>query len=200
MGNILTANVSICGTRPILWHKFGPESIPLEKKEKTGVAGHDPVEWRRTYLATKEGQLYIRSDYVFGCLRDAAKYTKRGRGSIMKYVTATLQVVDDKVLIDRHIPGWNGGPPDELTADDTEPVYLDIRSVRNPSTRGRNVRYRVAASAGWKTTFTILWDETIVSRGEMEAVLIDGGRLVGLGDGRSIGFGRFEIQEVEISG
>ena len=200
MGNILTANVSICGTRPILWHKFGPESIPLEKKEKTGVAGHDPVEWRRTYLATKEGQLYIRSDYVFGCLRDAAKYTKRGRGSIMKYVTATLQVVDDKVLIDRHIPGWNGGPPDELTADDTEPVYLDIRSVRNPSTRGRNVRYRVAASAGWKTAFTILWDATIVSRGEMEAVLIDGGRLVGLGDGRSIGFGRFEIQEVEISG
>jgi hypothetical protein len=37
------------------------------------------------------------------------------------------------------------------------------------------------------------WDKTIVSRGEMEAVCRDAGKLVGLGDGRSIGFGRFQV-------
>jgi hypothetical protein len=58
--NILKARVTIKGTRPILWHKFGPEAIPLEKKERGGVAGNDPTEWERTHLATMDGQLYIR--------------------------------------------------------------------------------------------------------------------------------------------
>ena len=199
MGNILTANVKIRGTRPMLWHRFGPDAIPLEKKEKTGVAGNDPEEWKRTVLFTKQGQLYIEPTYVFGCLREAAKHTKRGRGSITKYVQATLRVLDDRILIDRFIPGVEDGVlPDELTTDPDEPVYLDVRSVRNPNTRGRNVRYRVAANHDWCAEFNITWDATVVNRNEMEAVLIDGGRLVGLADGRAIGFGRFEIEEVII--
>lgn len=199
MSNILTATVSIRGTRPILWHKFGPESLPLEKQERAGVAGNDPTEWRKTVLYTAEGQLYIEPAYVFSCLRDAARYTKKGRGSIMKFVAATLQVTDDRVLIDRFIPGFNGGLPDEMPTDPDLPVYLDVRGVRNPSTKARNVRYRVAASIGWETTFHLLWDCTIVDRGQMQAVTIDAGRLVGLADGRSIGFGRFEVVGFEIT-
>jgi len=193
--SITTAKIQIVGTRPLLWHVFGPESIPLEKQERTGVAGNDPEEWKRTFLANKEGQLYLRPDYIFGCLRDGAKHTKKGRGSILRLVAATLQIVDDRVYIDRFIPGWNGGPPEELTRDPDEPVYLDVRGVVNPGSRGRNVRYRVAASPGWRTEFTILFENTIVSRAEMEAVALDAGRLVGLGDGRNIGFGRFEVEE-----
>ena len=200
MGNMIQANVKIRGTRPMLWHRFGPEAIPLEKQERTGVAGNDPEEWKRTVLFTKEGQLYIEPTYIFGCLRDASKYTKRGRGSIMKYVQATLQVLDDRILIkDRFVPGVKDGKlPDQLTTDPDEEVYLDVRSVRNPATRGRNVRYRVAANHGWQTEFNIAWDATIVSRGEMEAVIIDGSKLCGLGDGRSIGFGRFEVEEFNV--
>lgn len=191
MARLLTATVTIRGTRPLLWHRFGPDALPLEKQERTGVAGNDPGEWRKTVLVTKEGQLYVEPSYIFGCLRDGAKYTKKGRGSIQSMVAATLQVLDNKVLIDSFLP-------DELTTDDTQPVYLDVRSVRNPATKARNIRYRVAASPGWTATFRIAWDPTIVSRGEMEAVTIDAGRLVGLGDGRSIGFGRFEVLSFEI--
>lgn len=194
MSNIVTAEVHIRGTRPIMWHKFGPDSIPLEKQERVGVAGNDPSEWQRTVMFTDEGQLYLRPDYIFGALRDAARYTKKGRGSIQKLVAATLQVADGRILIDdRFIPGFNGGLPDEMPTNDTLPVYLDIRGVRNPSTKGRNVRYRVACSPGWTCTFRLLWDKTVVSREQMNAVSIDAGRLVGLADGRSIGFGRFEI-------
>lgn len=192
MGNILTAKVTVCGTRPLLWHRFGPDALPLEKKERTGVAGNDPEEWKRTVLATKDGQLYLEPSYVFGCLRDGAKFTKKGKGSIQALVAATLQVMDDRVLVDRKMPG-------ELTTDDTQPVYLDIRSVRNPTTKARNVRYRIAASSGWSLTFNLLWDATIVSRGEMSAVIIDAGRLVGLGDGRSIGFGRFTVVDFVVN-
>jgi len=199
MGSIVSAQVEIRGTRPFLWHWFGPDAIPLEKVERTGVAGNDPEEWKRSVLFTSEGQLYIEPTYAFGSVRDGSKYTKKGRGSIQKLVTATLQVVDDRILFDRFIPGFDGGLPDELTTDREQPVYLDVRSCVNPSTRGRNVRYRVAAAIGWQATFNIEWDKTIVSTGEMQAVLIDAGRLAGMGDGRNIGFGRFEISSVDFT-
>jgi CRISPR/Cas system endoribonuclease Cas6 (RAMP superfamily) len=84
------------------------------------------------------------------------------------------------------------------TRDSTAPVYIDVRSVRNPATKGRNVRYRVAASTGWIVTFGVLWDKTIVNRQQMEAVAIDAGRLVGIGDGRSVGMGRFSVENFEV--
>lgn len=191
MANLIKARVSIVGKRPLLQHMFGPEALPLEKGEKTGVAGHDPEEWRRTSMTTKQGQLYIRGTYVFGMVRDASKHTKKGKGSIQALVAATLQVEEDIILLDRFLP--EGGP----VPDPTQPVYLDISGVRNPSTKARNVRYRLAAGSGWRTQFTLLWDKTIVSRDQMRAVLNDAGTLVGLADGRSIGYGRFDIESFE---
>ena len=201
MGNILTAEVTIKGTRPLMWHAFGPDSIALEKKEKTGVAGNDPEEWRKTLLVTKEGQLYFPPTYIFGTIRDGAKYTSRKRGTLQSFVSATLQVTDEQVLVDRWLPPELSAPLATMAlieespylTDAEQPVYLDIRSVRNPATKGRNVRYRIAAKTDWHITFHILWDKTIISRAEMEAVIIDAGRLVGMADGRTIGFGRFEL-------
>ena len=204
MSNIIRANVKISGTRPILWHRFGPEALPLEKQEKTGVAGNDPVEWRRTVLVTKDGQLYIEPTYVFGAVREAAKYTKKGRASLMGPVSATLQVDTDRILIDRWFPGFPNGHAFDVNTVETPPedpdlpLYLDVRGVRNPSTRARNVRYRIAANPGWIAEFTLVWDKTIVSRAEMEAIAHDAGSLVGVGNGRAIGYGRFEVMEFEV--
>lgn len=192
MKNTLIATVTIRGTRPMLWHHFGPDAIPVDgKREKTGVAGNDPVEWTRTVLMTNSRQLFVHSTYIFGMLRDAAKYTRKGKGSIQASVAATLQVCDDIVLVDRFVP-------DEPSLDITQPVYLDVRSVRNPTTKSRNVRYRIAASPGWTVSFSIEWDKTVVSRGEMESVIRDAGKLAGLGSGRSIGFGRFDVISFEV--
>lgn len=203
MSNITTAKIKIKGIRPLFQHHFGPEALPLEKKEKTGVAGNDPEEWRRTAMINKDGQLFFEGTYVFGCMREGAKYTKKGRATLVKPVAATLQVLDDRILIDRHFPGFPNGSKfdinsvDEPPRDPDEPVYLDVRGVVNPSTRGRNVRYRVATGPGWLAEFSIMFDKTIVSRNEMEAVLIDAGHLVGIGNGRAIGMGRFEVVSFE---
>ena len=187
MGNILTARISITGTRPLLWHAFGPDAIPLTKRERSGVAGNDPDEWRRTVLATTDRQLYLADTYLFGALRDGARFTRKGRGTLQPAVTSTLQIAAEQiVLTDLTLP-------DPLTTDPAQPVYLDVRSVTNPTTRGRNVRYRIAAAPGWALTCPITWDKTVVSRGEMEAVVIDAGRLVGVGSGRAIGMGRFAV-------
>jgi hypothetical protein len=206
MSNMLRAEVSVEGTRPLLWHHFGPNAIPPDgkRKERTGVAGNDPEEWRKTVLITKQGQLYLEPTYVFATIREAAKYTKRGRSSIQAAVAATLQVIDESVLVDRYFPGFpNGHDLDVKTvaapaADPAQPVYMDVRSVKNPSTKGRNVRYRVAAAPKWQAKFSLVWDRTIVSRGEMEAVIGDAGQFVGLADGRSIGFGRFTVKGFEV--
>lgn len=204
MSNIIKARVSIKGVRPLFFHHFGEDALPLEKQERTGVAGNDPEEWRRTMLATKDGQLYIEPTYVFGAMRNGAKYTRKGKANLVGPLSATLQIVSDRVLIDRYFPGFPNGhkfdpkiaePP---SRDSDEPVYLDVRGVVNPSTKGRNVRYRVVASIGWLASFEILWDKTVVSRSEMEAVLIDTGRLVGIGNARTIGMGRFEVERFEI--
>jgi hypothetical protein len=169
----------------------------LEKQERTGVAGNDPEEWRKTVLMTSARELYIKPTYVFGCLRDGAKHTSRKRGTLQPYVAATLQVEEDLIYIERD--GQILKVPEEpVTTDPTLPVFLDIQSVKNPSTRGRNVRYRIAASSGWEAHFSLQWDATIVSRGEMNAAAIDAGRFCGLGDGRSIGYGRFEITQFEV--
>jgi hypothetical protein len=191
---MLTAKVTIRGVRPLLWHHFGLDAIPLERQERTGVAGNDPEEWRATYLATEEGHLYVEPTYIFGSLRDGARYVTKGRGSIQKQVAATVQVLDDRALIDRFMP--KGGDPayNDATAD----VYIDVRSVRNPATKGRNVRYRVATKTGWTAQFRIRWDQTIVGRQQMEAVTIEAGRQSGLGDGRTAGFGRFEVESFEV--
>ncbi|MDP9316932.1 MAG: hypothetical protein M3R24_39765 [Chloroflexota bacterium] len=193
MGNLLKATIGIKGIRPILWHHFGPDALPLEKQEKTGVAGNNPGEWRKSLLMTANRQLYLEPTYIFGCVRDAARYTKKGKGSLQAVVSATLQVLDERILIDRFLP------EEPIPTDPQEPVYLDVRSVRNPSTRARNVRYRIGASPGWRASFTLLWDKTIVSRNEMQAILNDAGQLVGLADGRSIGFGRFTIENFEVT-
>lgn len=90
--NLIRARISIRGTRPLLQHAFTEYAIPLEAQERTGVAGNDPEEWRRTKMVTADGQLYLTAENAFSCLRDGAKFTKKGRASIQGMVAATLQV------------------------------------------------------------------------------------------------------------
>lgn len=145
-----TAEIKIIGTRPFWFHALPIEGFGDKRKEKTGTAGNDPEEWRKTYRANEDGQLFMPPEMIFGCLRNAAKHTKKGRGSIMKIVAATLQVTDSQILFDRSMPK-DDPPMNELDKD----VYLDVRGVRNPSTRGANIRYRVALSPGWKATLNL---------------------------------------------
>ena len=189
----LKARVTIFGKRPVLFHSFSIDTISLERKERSGVAGNDPEEWKRSVLKTKENQLYVDSSYIFGCLRDGGKHIKQGRATLQSKIASTLLVLDEIILLDRFLP-----KEEELTQDKTQPVYLDVRSVKNPATKGRNVRYRIAASPGWSASFLIEWEGSVISRKEMESALIQAGDLVGLGDGRSIGFGRFKVETFEI--
>lgn len=194
------ASIEIQGTRPLWFHAFNIDVLSPGRKEKTGAAGNDPEEWRRTVLTLEDLRLYLPGGYIFGCLRDGSRHTKKGKGSIMTKVAATLQVLSDQVVVaNRYLPDkLENLKTENFTTDSTASVYLDIRGVKNPNTKGRNVRYRVASSPGWEASFEIFWDATIVQEAEMEAVIDDSGALVGVGDGRSIGMGRFKMTKWEV--
>src|SRR4051794_1006551 len=120
---VVKAQVKIIGKRPLLWHHFGPDALPLEKKARTGVAGNNPDEWRTTVLATQDHQLYLEPSYFFGCFRNGAKYPRRGKGSLQSAVASTLQVTDHRVLIDRWLPKKG---LENLKESDGHSVYLDV--------------------------------------------------------------------------
>jgi hypothetical protein len=193
---VAMARVAITGTRPLLFHHFTEQVFapvdPNSRKgqRRTGRAGNDPQEWKRTVLLTQDRQLYLEPTYIYGTLRHAAKFTPAGgrRGSMMAAVAATVQVLEDRILLDRCVP-----PDEYVTRDPTQPIYVDVRMVRNPATRGSNLRYRLACAPPWHAAFTLLWEDTVVSPELLHAIAIDAGRLVGVGDARSIGLGRFDV-------
>lgn len=188
-GNSVRAFVSIRGLRPLLWHAFTIDSLPLERRERKGVAGNDPSEWERTVLADPyTRQLYLPGAYFYSCMREASKFTKKGKASLLTPVSATLQIAEELVFLpDRFLP-------EKPLTDPAQPVYLDVRGVRNPTTKGLNIRYRIACSPGWTCGFNLLYDRTVVSTEIMQAILNDAGNLVGVGNGRNIGMGRFVIE------
>ena len=88
---------------------------------------------------------------------------------------------------------------EELSRDSSQEIYLDIRAVKNPTTKGKNVRYRVAMKPGWELTVAFEWDDTILSRDNIKQAIEAAGKFVGLGDARLIGCGRYVCKDVVIT-
>ena len=190
--------VEICGTKPILFHAFKVEKISSLTKVKSGSAGNDPDEWRHTVLE-KGNKLYIPASYFLGSLKEGSKYTKAGRGSIQKSFMSSIDILTDISFLDRELPeGWKDLPTPEFTTDSSQLVYLDIRGVMNPNSKGKNIRYRVACCPGWKTNYEFEFDDNIVSKSQVKKIVEDTEKMVGIGDGRVLGYGRYKIESCEI--
>lgn len=184
------AQISIEGIKPLLFHTF-PIEMLNKSKSKSGGIGNDHEEWKQTVLMDENRQLFVYQSYIVGSITAGGKQIKQGKGTINKKVGATLEVVEDKILIEnRFVP-----KEENLMNKPSDPVYLDVRSVVNPMTKGRNLRYRIAASPGWEASCTISWDDRAVSKEDMKACVENAGLFEGIGDGRKIGFGRFKLNE-----
>lgn len=208
--NIATAKVEIIGTRALFFHKGGRDTIPLEREERTGVAGNDPWTWAKTTPITSTGQLYLDPTQLFATIRDGGKHIRLKNVGLNTLIVGTLQIMDDVILVDRFLPqeaaefvrskGRVGNPLDVLTDDPTQPVYLDVRKGKNPNSRGSTmIIYRVACGADWHASFTMQWDKTVVATQQMQAALRDAGTLEGVGSGRKIGKGRFTVKSFQES-
>lgn len=186
--------IEIEGVKPLLINTFPIETLS-PSKSKSGSTGNDEESWKKTALMDADRHLFIYNTYILGSITAGGKQIKVGKGNLSKKVGATLEVVEDQIIIkNRVVP-----PDDQLLKKADEEVYLDVRSVVNPMTKGRNIRYRIAAKAGWKASCTISWDDRAASKEEMKSCIENAGLFEGLGDGRKIGFGRFKLNSYTAS-
>lgn len=190
--------VKITGVKSFLFHKFNIEVLQQLSKVKTGSAGNDPEEWKTSFFHN-DGKLYIPSSYINSALKNGSVNTKAGRGTLQKSWISAVQVEEEMIYFNREIfPNWEETTIEEAPKDSTNPVYVDIRMVANPNTKGRNVRYRLALSPGWELNFHLIIDDEILSMAQVKKVIQDTGKLQGIADGRTLGYGRFELDEFEI--
>jgi hypothetical protein len=183
-----SANIRIKGIKPILFNTFPLDTFSSDKK-KEGKTGDNPESWKQTVLMDENRRLYIFSTYLTASISTGGKEIKMGRGNISKKVASIIEVMENKIFLDdRIVP-----PEEELTRNDTDTVYLDVRAVVNPMTKGRNLRYRIAVKPGWEIEFNLHWDDKILSKEQIKQCVENAGSLTGIGDGRSIGFGRYQL-------
>jgi hypothetical protein len=189
----MKANFEIEGVKPMIFHKFNIEALTEVRKPKEGSSGNNPNEWKASFFQNDD-VIYIPGAYLFACLKNGAVNTKAGRGTIQKTWISAVTIEDEVIYLDRKLfKGWQDAEIKDVPTDPNNPVFVDIRMVSNPNTKGKNVRYRLAVSKGWKLKFTLDVDESLISKSQVEKVVQDTGKLQGLCDGRTLGYGRFQV-------
>lgn len=194
---MLKIYVEIIGTKSLLFHKFNLDAITAITKAKSGNKGNDSEEWKNSFFE-KKNKIYIPSSYLLAAFRNGAINTKLGRGSIQKTWVSAANIEEEIVFSNRSIwDNWQESTIENVPKESTSPVYIDIRAINNPNTKGKNIRYRVALSPGWEFKFTLLIDDNLISLAHAKKVIEDTGKLQGLCDGRTLGYGRFDVLNIQ---
>jgi len=129
--------------------------------------------------------VYLPAISIEGCLKNAAKQFKvTGRATATKYIESGLFCVDE------YLPFLVKGKP-IISLDDSR-IQIDKRTVKNPSTKGRNVRYR-AKFDEWESCFkVIITADDFINESLLKDIITYGGSYIGVGDYRPK-FGRFAL-------
>lgn len=171
----------------------GSQAVGMEKstgKKKGGEALlGDENEWKKTIYFKKDIGVYLPAMAIEACLVNASKQFKiTGRQTATKYVKSGIFCTDEylQFLVD--------GKP-IMSLDDPR-IIIDKRTVKNPSTKGRNVRYR-AKFDKWESNFRIIVNsDDYLSKDILEEILGYAGNFVGVGDYRPR-FGRFKLVDIK---
>jgi hypothetical protein len=166
----------------------GSQSVGMQEKSMKKQGGDaltgNPDEWKQTIYYKDRVGVYLPAICFEACVKNAAKQFKIGRATAMKYVDSGLFCSDEYLsfLV-------NGKPI--MSLDDTR-ITIDKRTVKNPTTKGRNVRYR-AKFDEWESTFRIIVSaDDYLSEKLLQEIITYGGSYVGVGDYRPK-FGRFQL-------
>lgn len=189
------ALVHIEGIKNLLIHTFPIDNLDA-KKPKSGSIGNSSEEWKKSVLVDdKTKRLFILQSYLFRSISDGGKEIKVGKATIAKKIAASLEVItheNERIYFENNIL-----LPEDLNIDPNQKVFLDIRPVVNPMTKGKNLRYRICISHPWELKFKISWDNVILSKETMKQAIVNAGLYQGIGDGRAIGFGRYKLVNFE---
>jgi len=179
--------VEITGDSAILFHRWQSDAVEAKSKAAKGSAAKKTDDIESYVWRNDDGIICLPGEYLRGALIDprngAAKYQqdpRSSRKSALDLFRAGVVSLTDLAVIKRA-----DGEPAE-TWD-----YVDRRRVTVQ--RAGVTRQRPAFNAGWscEVEFMVLLPQYI-SESFLRLVLMDGGRLVGVGDFRPT-FGRYSI-------
>ena len=167
--------VTIKGKSPLLMHRY--PLVPIETPPIEKRTPEDQAEIA-AYRDKDTEELYIPGTAIQRALVNAGVFSKgKGRASLQKNVAAC-------VLID----------PEIITLG-TKEYKIDARPIVVPSTKGRVVRYRPRLDS-WSCSFSIEFDESLLTEKQLRQIVDDAGTRVGLLDFRPAckgPFGRFMV-------
>src|SRR5215510_188660 len=163
-----SAHFTITGQSPLLMHAF--PMTPVEALEKK------PIQEQAEYAAYRDPEtreLYIPAVALQRALVGAAAFSKgKGRASLQKVAAACLMV-----------------SPERLSLGVTD-FAIDSRPVVIAATKGRIMRHRPRLDQ-WSVSFTVEWDEDLITATQVRRIVDDMGSRVGLLDFRPATKGPF---------
>lgn len=177
LSNPYVAHVRIVGTAALLFHRWSVDSVAAKAKAAKGSAGKKTDDHESYVQRNDDGEICLPGEYVRMSIVNAAKYRQDPRSprksAMDLYKSGVLSLTECASLGTKD---WD---------------YLDRRRVviqRNAVTRERP-----AFKSGWAVEIDLLVIlPEYIPPVELQATLVDAGRLVGVGDFRPT-FGRFAI-------
>lgn len=170
---IKTVAVEIAGTSPLLMHRF-PLAPEENMKNQTAEVQAEAV----CYRDEESNELYLPGMNMWRALISAAAFSKgKGRASLQKPAAACLLVTPERLKLG------------------TKKFVVDSRAVVVPATKGRVVRHRPRLN-DWGVTFTVEFDDALMSINDVRRIVDDAGLRCGVGDFRPETkgpFGRFHV-------
>ena len=177
-----TARVTIEGTSALLWRRWSCDDVAAKAAATKGSAAKKTDNIETFVWRNDKGNICLPGEYLRCAVNVAAKYRQDPRSprkSAMDLFRAGIVCMTE--LADLKVKSWD---------------YVDRRRV----TVQRNgvTRERPGMNKGWRATvdLMILTPEYITAS-LLREVIVDAGRLVGVGDFRPT-FGRFSISQYEI--
>ena len=171
-----TYKVTIKGVRPLLMNKW-VEDNSIKKRGEV----QDSAELCEHKLYKLNGKLVQPAEHIERAMEKVASSFKiKGAGKKTYKDLVQGAVFIQPEFIEHKVQKW----------------VVDKRTVVIPSTKGRILRFRPRLDE-WELDFTVQVLDDRVTPEILKLILDEAGRLKGIGDGRSIGFGRFIVTRFE---
>ena len=172
-----TAKVEITGTVDILFHRWNCDAVAAKAKAPKGSAAKKTDDIATFVYRDENGNIGIPGNYLRGAIIGAAKFRqdpRSSRKSAQDLVKAAITILTP--MASMGIKLW-----------DYE------HKCRVLIQRAAITRTRPAIKSGWKATFEVLVTlPEYISQPFLQELLLDAGRLIGLGDDRPT-YGRFVV-------
>lgn len=190
-----TINVRVCGTTPLLQHKFAPVALATlmdGASKRTGAPDYS-LEWIEAMYVTSDGYLCQPATHLEGALvRAGSAFKIKGKsGKTWRDAMRAYCYVQPEEIVHLYQGAPVRAPGPELLTMPT--AHLSVNVMRVIVNRSAVARSRLMIGPGWELAFAVEVHDEQLRPDVVRTILEEAGRSVGIGDFRPR-YGRFMVQ------